>query len=41
MDEHEVFDQVTLNISQIVRGIEFGFVGARDDVKFYDEALDR
>ena len=26
VDEHEVFDQVTQNISQILRGIEFGFV---------------
>ena len=40
VDEHEVFNQVTQNISQILRGIEFGFVGARDDIKFYDEALD-
>ena len=40
VNEHDVFDQVTKNISQILRGIEFGFVGARDDIKFYDEALD-
>ena len=40
MDEHDIFDQVRHNISQIIRGIEFGFVGASVDRKFYDEELD-
>ena len=39
-DEKKIFNQVTHNISQIVQGIEFGFVGALADRKYYGHQLD-
>ena len=41
VDERDIFDQVTHNISQIIKGIEFGFVGALADKKYYGEDLQK
>ena len=34
VDQYHNFDQVTLNITQIIRGIQFEFVGDKKDIKF-------
>ena len=40
VDEYSIFDQVTLNITQIIRGIQFEFVGDKKDMKLDEKHVE-
>ena len=40
VDEYSIFDQVTLNITQIIQGILFEFVGDKKDMKFDEKYVE-
>jgi hypothetical protein len=41
VNEYSIFDQVTLNITQIIRAIQFEFVGDREDMTFDEKQIEK